>query len=95
MDVVNALSELHKEKKRLDLAIAKLEAQQREAATGTNGSVIQRGRKSMSAEERRAVSQRMANYWAARKIGSDSDLEIRDGSKSTLDSPPERDQAIA
>ncbi len=64
MDVVKALGELYQEKKRLDVAIANLEARQ-----SRNGDRPGKrpGRKSMSAEERRAVSQRMAGYWAARK----------------------------
>ena len=82
MDVVKALGELYQEKKRLDLAIGKLEAKQREQITQGDSPQPQRGRKSMSVEERRAVSQRMANYWAARKaVGSASE--------------PERDQANA
>ena len=66
MDVVKALGELYGEKQRLDRAIAALEDRLR----NNNGSVEssrRRGRKSMSQEERRAVSQRMADYWAARK----------------------------
>ena len=95
MDVVKALGELYQEKKRLDLAIAKLEGKQRGHVKEADGAVIQRGRKSMSAEERRAVSPRVANYCAARKTVSHSDLQMQDGSKNTLESAPERDQAMA
>ena len=93
MDVVKALGELYQEKKRLDLAIGKLEAQQRGQITQVDGRQIQRGRKSMSVEERRAVSQRMADYWAARKAVGGSEAHIEDNLETA--SQPERDQATA
>jgi hypothetical protein len=65
MDVDKALRELHDEKKRLDCAIATLEARIAEA-TGKSGHG-QRGRKSMSPQARLEVSQRMSRYWAARR----------------------------
>jgi hypothetical protein len=68
MDIAKALRELYTEKKRLDAAIAVLEARlsaphSRSAAkTGAR-----RGRKSMSAAERKEVSRRMTLYWEARR----------------------------
>ena len=62
MDVYKALRELHKEKERLDAVIASLEAKMRTSVTGHR-----RGRRSMGAEERKAVSARMAAYWASRR----------------------------
>ena len=74
MDVVKALGELYEEKKRLDSAIAALEAKQFQDAGNTQAS-RRRGRKSMSDDERRAVSQRMAEYWAARKASQRPEIE--------------------
>ena len=93
MDVVKALGELYQEKKRLDLAIAKLEAKQRAQITQGDSPKLQRGRKSMSVEERQAVSQRMADYWAARKAVGGSQAQIDDNLESAAQ--PERDQASA
>jgi hypothetical protein len=65
MDVYKTLQELYEERRRLDLAIASLEARQRTLARME--STPRRWRKTMSEEERRAVSIRMAKYWEARK----------------------------
>ncbi len=69
MDIVKALRELYHEKKRLDAAIAALEARKKAARTGplTKPGRGRRGRKSMSAEERLEVSRRMTLYWEARR----------------------------
>ena len=69
MDIVKALRELYNEKKRLDAAIALLEARKKAginpmAAKNGKG---RRGRKSMSAAERQEVSKRMTMYWEARR----------------------------
>ena len=64
MDLIKAIRELQDHKKQLDQAIATLEALQ-------NGAVAKlpsrRGRKEMSEEERKIVSERMSKYWAARR----------------------------
>lgn len=88
MDVVKALGELYQEKKRLDVAIASLEARQ-----SRNGDRPRKppGRKSMSAEERRAVSQRMAGYWAARKAVNGSEPQVSELPESLPDARPEQD----
>ena len=69
MDIIKALRELHTEKKRLDSVIASLEG--RLAATRKRGPTKKvpgrRGRKSMSAAERLAVSKRMTLYWENRR----------------------------
>jgi hypothetical protein len=68
MDLYKAIRILHAEKSRLDHVIANLEELER-----TGGSLKdfrferRRGRKSMSQEERREVSERMRNYWARRR----------------------------
>jgi DNA invertase Pin-like site-specific DNA recombinase len=68
MDLIKAIRELQEHKKQLDQAIATLEALQ-------NGAVAKlpsrRGRKEMSEEERRVVSERMSRYWAARRKQQD------------------------
>ena len=63
MDIYKTIHDLIQEKKRLDAVIASLETR---SNTGLRGK-SRRGRKSMSADERVAVSQRMAAYWAARR----------------------------
>lgn len=68
MDIAKALRELYTEKKRLDAAIAALEARLRASRTGSAAkSGVRRGRKSMSAAERQEVSRRMTLYWEARR----------------------------
>lgn len=65
MDFRKAIAELHEERKRLDRAVARLEAMVRESA-GPQRST--RGRKNMPPEERLRVSRRMAEYWASRRL---------------------------
>lgn len=69
MDVFKALRELYLEKKRLDAAIASLEARLKAGRTGSEAksSKGRRGRKGMSAAERMEVSQRMTQYWQTRR----------------------------
>jgi hypothetical protein len=70
MDIVKALRDLYNEKKRLDVAIATLEARVKAARTGSvtaKAARSRRGRKSMSAAERLEVSRRMTLYWEARR----------------------------
>ena len=69
MDIVKALRELHNEKKRLDAAIASLEARAKAARTGAARKPARgrRGRKSMGPAERLEVSKRMTQYWEARR----------------------------
>ena len=76
MDVDKALRELYDERKRLDRAIARLEAKLQAGSDQPGRST--RGRKSMGPEEREIVSARMTAYWAARRAkraAEDSDSE--------------------
>jgi hypothetical protein len=65
MDVDKTLRELHEEKRRLDVTIAALEAR-----LGRASGSRRRGRKSMTPEERLAVSRRMSKYWEARRASA-------------------------
>jgi hypothetical protein len=69
MDIAKALRELYYEKKRLDAAIASLEARLKAVHTGsaTKSAKRRRGRKGMSAAERLEVSKRMTLYWQSRR----------------------------
>ena len=77
MDVVKALGELYEQRKRLDSAIFNLEAKQRQNGVESNP-VKKRGRKTMSVAERRAVSERMSEYWAARRAVQCSEPQSQD-----------------
>jgi hypothetical protein len=79
VDLYKAIAELIREKKRLDRRIDALEVTLVNGRTVKNrsssGRVARRpGRKSMGAEERRQVSERMTRYWAARRA-SDAALD--------------------
>lgn len=65
MDIHKTLRELYQEKRRLDIAIAALEA--RLALGQPKPARRRRGRKSMSDEERKQVSIRMMQYWEQRR----------------------------
>ena len=71
MDIYGAIKELEAEKKRLDGVISSLETF---IAEGAIGEILQgpkprrpRGRKIMTPEERRNVSERMRKYWAVKR----------------------------
>lgn len=68
MDLERALRELYEEKRHLDKAIAVLEKQERAGVHEVK--TRRRGRRTMTAEERRAVSDRMMLYWAERKAAT-------------------------
>lgn len=72
MDLYKAIQDLYAEKEKLERVIASLEELQRAAGGGippqhTSGK--RRGRKSMGADERQEVSERMKKYWAKRRGG--------------------------
>ncbi len=69
MDVHKALRELYQEKDRLNAVIAQLEIQQ-QANLHEVERPQRRGRKSMTLEERLALSRRMSLYWAERKVAT-------------------------
>jgi hypothetical protein len=68
MDLRKTIAELYEEKTRLDRVIASLE-QLGETPFAVSFATPRRGRKFMSPEERREVSERMRRYWAGRKGG--------------------------
>lgn len=65
MDVIKALRELYLERSRIDQLIAICDTKIRDQDRRLSRS--KRGRKSMSMEERKVVSERMRNYWASRR----------------------------
>jgi hypothetical protein len=69
MDLKKTILDLYAEKEKLERVIASLEELQRaaEANPALPGASRRRGRKSMGAQERRDVSQRMKKYWADRR----------------------------
>ena len=68
IDLRNVLKDLYTERERLEHVITSLEAVQQGSAAGLPPQKkTNRGRKSMGAEERREVSERMRKYWAARR----------------------------
>ncbi len=73
MDFYSAIRELLEEKKRLDRLISTLEAMENGTIEASDLTAVRRrGRKAMSEEERREVSERMKRYWAARRNQSAS-----------------------
>jgi hypothetical protein len=69
MDLNKAIRDLHAELEALNELIAALEEFE---STGTLPAPRRRGRKSMGAQERKDVSERMKKYWAARRKGRSS-----------------------
>jgi len=67
MDLYKTISELHRELEKLNLVIASLEELQGTGGVPSDG---RRGRRLMSEEERRIVSERMRKYWAAKRTRS-------------------------
>jgi len=92
MDIVKALRELYNEKKRLDAAIALLEARIKasHAGLGAKPAKGRRGRKSMSAAERLEVSRRMRLYWEARRsqIGPPQTLPTGEDQQANTSAAP-------
>lgn len=82
MDLYAAIRELHNEKRKIDLAIAALEAKQ--GKVWKSASPKRRGRKSMGRAERAEVSKRMRAYWAARRGGAN---ESKIGRSTTTEIP--------
>jgi hypothetical protein len=85
MDVLKALRDLYLEKSRIDRLIAICESKIKEQDRRLSRS--KRGRKSMSSDERKIVSERMRSYWAKRRTEKDAGaVEDRGG-----DNEPEPD----
>jgi len=70
MDLRKTIAELYEEKAKLDNVIASLE-QLAESSAPVSITTHRRGRKFMSPEERREVSERMRRYWAGRKAAGE------------------------
>lgn len=72
MDLYKAIQDLYAEKDKLERVIASLEELQRTAGTLPTLPISgkRRGRKSMSAKERKEVSERMKKYWENRRSGT-------------------------
>lgn len=70
VDLYKTISDLLEERRRLDALILRLERTQANEVAKTHltpRSKKKRGRKSMSSDERREVSERMRKYWAERR----------------------------
>ena len=67
MDIYKAIQDLHEEKRRLDRVIESLESVIRKGDSSVRAPSKRRGRKNMSEEERRIVSERMKKYWVMRR----------------------------
>ena len=68
IDLRKVLKDLYIQRERLEHVITSLEALQQDSAVGLPPQKkTNRGRKSMGADERREVSERMRKYWAARR----------------------------
>jgi hypothetical protein len=72
MDLKKTIQDFYAEKEKLERVIASLEELQRaaEANPALPGRNKRRGRKSMGAQERLEVSERMKKYWAGRRRAS-------------------------
>lgn len=67
MDLRKTIQALYAQKEKLERVIAELEELQGAAQPAVPPSGMRRGRKSMPAEERAEVSERMKKYWASRR----------------------------
>ena len=68
IDLRDVLKDLYTQRELLERVITSLEAMQQGLAAGLSPQKkTNRGRKSMGAEERREVSERMRKYWGARR----------------------------
>jgi hypothetical protein len=69
LNLNSILRELRAERDRIDRAIASLErlAAHRAGHVSSVGAPARRGRKFMSGEERKQVSERMKKYWRSRR----------------------------
>lgn len=77
MDLYKAIQDLYAEKEKLERVIASLEELQRTAGELPElpKATKRRGRKSMNAEERQEVSERMKRYWESRRHKSGSEAK--------------------
>ena len=75
MDLEKAIRDLLAERNRISDIIAQLEQMQQHQASAQPRRPKQRGRKSMSEEERAVVSSRMRQYWESRRRAKDDGSE--------------------
>ena len=69
IDLRKVLKDLYTQREGLEHVITSLETLQQGSASGLHlQKKTKRGRKSMGAEERREVSERMRKYWVARRM---------------------------
>ena len=81
MDLRKTIAELYEERVRLDRVISSLELLSQEAPEAPVP-FPRRGRKFMSPQERRKVSERMRKYWAGRKSEQKPDVRHELGTAS-------------
>jgi len=94
MDVLKALRDLYLEKSRIDRLIAICESKIKEQDRRLSRS--KRGRKSMSPDERKVVSERMRSYWAKRRTEADPVAEKPSPSRSEeSETPPNPDRSAS
>jgi len=74
MDLRKTISDLYEEKAKLDKVIASLEQLAADSAPAP-AITHRRGRKFMSPQERRRVSERMRRYWAGRKAAQGAETQ--------------------
>lgn len=65
MDLLKAIKELDRERQRLNVVIARLETMLDDGKPSRPAK--RRGRKHMTSAERRAVAERMRQYWARKR----------------------------
>jgi hypothetical protein len=86
MDLYKAIQDLYAEKEKLERVIASLEELQRSSGPLPDlPKPKRRGRKSMSAEERQEVSERMKKYWETRRQAGDTDEDAEGFDDGTED----------
>jgi hypothetical protein len=85
MDLYKAIQDLYAEKEKLERVIASLEELQRTAGELPDipKAIKRRGRKSMNAQERQEVSERMKRYWESRRQRGDDEDDPSKGGQET------------
>ena len=68
MDLYKAIRTLHEERERLDKLIQSITEMRARGAALRPAARPRRGRRKMSAAQRREVSERMKRYWASRRV---------------------------
>ncbi|MFN3322891.1 MAG: hypothetical protein ACK5AZ_05300 [Bryobacteraceae bacterium] len=81
MDLYKAIRDLYEEKQRIETAIASLEAmlEGKDLIEVKKQPKKRRGRKTMTREEREAVSERMRKYWEKRRASEKGQTDAAGG----------------